>query len=300
MDLSIVILNYNAGDFLKKCVDSVLRSDLSGIKYEIVLVDNASTDDSQVVLKSYKTNKNIKVVLNTENLGFSKGNNTGVKKTSGRYVLFLNPDTFVEADTLKRIYNFMEENPKVGVSCPRLDLPNGTLTSASHRGFPTPWNAITHFSGISKIFPHSRLFSGYTMGWELNNKNPHEVDAISGGFFFVRRRAAEEVGWWDTDYFMYGEDIDFCYKLKQKGWKVMFLPNISVIHYHGVSSGIKSHSENISTANKETRLRAARASADAMRIFYNKHYRNKYPTIINWAVLKGIDLLQARRLSKYK
>jgi GT2 family glycosyltransferase len=300
MDLSIVILNYNAGDFLKRCVESVLNSDLKGINFELIIVDNASNDGSDEVLKSFSKIKNVKILLNDKNLGFSRGNNIGVKKTSGKYVLFLNPDTFVQKDSLKIIYMFMEESSNVGVCCPRLDLPDGTLTSASHRGFPTPWNAITHFSGLSKLFPQSKLFAGYTMGWKLNNKDPHEVDAISGGFFFVRRKAADDVGWWDEDYFMYGEDIDFCYKLKMKGWKVMFLPQISVLHYHGVSSGIKTHSEDISTANRATKLRAAKASAEAMKIFYQKHYKDKYPNFINWIVLKGIDLLQARRLAKYK
>lgn len=300
-DLSIVILNYNACQYLKRCVESIINSDLHGIKFEIILVDNASTDDSKDVIKELKKeNKNIEFHFNKENLGFSRGNNSAVSKTSGKYVLFLNPDTFVENNALKQIYDYMEDNSKVGVCCPRLDLPDGTLTSASHRGFPTPWNAITHFSGLRRLFPYSKIFAGYTMGWKLKSNKPHEVDAISGGFFFVRRSAAEEVGWWDEDYFMYGEDIDFCYRLKQKGWKVMFLPQISVLHYHGVSSGIKEHSESISTANRATRLRAARASADAMRIFYNKHYVNKYPALVNWFVLKGIDLLQKRRLSKYK
>lgn len=295
VELSIVVLNFNANGFVKRCVESVLKSDLKGINCEIVLVDNNSYDGSQKQLISFSKNKTIEVVLNSKNYGFSKGNNIGAKKTQGKYVLFLNPDTFVKKDTLKNVYWFMERNQDVGVSCPRLDLPDGTLTSASHRGFPTPWNALTYFTGLTRVFPKSEMFAGYTKGWLLDNKNPHEVDSISGGFFFVRRKAAEEVGWWDEDYFLYGEDIDFCFKLKQRGWKVMFLPNLSVLHYHGVSSGIKGHSRSLSSADKETRIRAAKASTAAMRIFYEKHYKDKYPPVVTWLVLNAIRVLSLQR-----
>jgi GT2 family glycosyltransferase len=299
MDLSIIILNYNAKDYVKKCIESVLSSDLKNIKNEIIVIDNNSTDGSKDDLSKLQKKLKFQLILNKDNSGFSKGNNIGAKKSQGKYILFLNPDTFVSKNSLKEIYSFMEDNPEVGVSCPRLDLPDGTLTSASHRGFPTPWNALSHFSGLSTLFPTSKYFSGYTKGWLLEDKKPHEVDAISGGFFFVRRKAAEEVGWWDEDYFMYGEDIDFCYMLKQKGWKVMFLPQISVLHYHGVSSGIKTHSKEISTADRETRLRAAKASSEAMKIFYSKHYKDKYPKMLNWMVLAGISALQSYRLAKH-
>lgn len=295
IDLSIVILNFNAKGFVKRCVESVLNSDFGSMSWEIILVDNNSHDDSQAELKKFSQDKRVQIIFNAENYGFSKGNNIGVKRSRGRYVLFLNPDTFVQKGTLKQVYRFMESYRDVGVCCPRLDLPDGTLTSASHRGFPTPWNALTHFTGLSRAFPTSHLFAGYTKGWLLDDNKPHEVDAISGGFFFVRRQAAQEVGWWDEDYFLYGEDIDFCYRLKQKGWKVVFLPQISVLHYHGVSSGIKVHSRAISTADRETKLKAAKASADAMRIFYAKHYKEKYPAPLTWFVLNAIRVLGAVR-----
>ncbi len=299
MNLSIVILNFNSKSYLFKCLDSIKKSNLANLNIEIVVVDNNSYDGSQELLNKAKLpGLNFKFVANKQNLGFSKGNNVGIKETSGKYVLFLNPDTFIQKHTLKTIYKFMENNPAVGVCCPRLDLPDGTLTSASHRGFPTPWNSFTYFSGLQKLFPRSKLFSGYTKGWLLDSDKPHEVDAISGGFFFVRRAAAEQVGWWDEDYFLYGEDIDFCYRLKEKGWKVMFLPEISVLHYHGISSGIKKHSSNLSLASEKTRLRALKASTEAMKIFYKKHYQKKYPYLFNLGVLFGVDVLNFLRKRK--
>ena len=121
------------------------------------------------------------------------------------------------------------------------------------------------------------------------------MEVISGAFFFVRRKAAKEVDWWDEDYFWYGEDIEFSYRLKESGWKIMFLPDIKILHYKGVTSGIKKHTKKASKASKETRKRSARASTQAMRIFYKKHYVGKYPKIITFLVLLAISLLEKIR-----
>lgn len=315
-DLSIVILNYNTKDFLLGCLQSIKEADLAGINTEIIVVDNASTDGSvETARKSITsitgtTGSTGFIIQNKKNLGFAAGNNVGVKKASGRYVLFLNPDTVIPKKTVKEVFNFMEKHKDVAVASPKLELPNGQLDEASHRGFPTPWNAFCHFSGLAKIFPRSRLFAGYTMGWLLDKKEPHEVNSVSGAFFFVRRESGEEVarlparqGWWDEDYFWYGDELDFCYRLKEKdlpagrrGWKIFFLPQVKVLHYRGVASGIKGHSKEISTATRETRLRSARASIQAMRIFYKKHYKDRYPFFVTWLVFVGMWLLENLRV----
>ncbi|MEK7521786.1 MAG: glycosyltransferase family 2 protein [Patescibacteria group bacterium] len=297
IDLSIIILNYNAKEYLKSCVQSIKDSNFEKITKEIILVDNNSPDSPKEIFEHLKkTSKNLNYVYNEENLGFSAGNNRGVEKSSGKYVLFLNPDTKVSEVAIKTCFKFMEENKDVGVCGPALVYPNGELTTASHRGFPTPWNAITHFTGLRRLSPKSKLLAGYTMGWLLDNKNPHEVDALSGAAFFVRREAGEEVGWWDEDYFLYGEDIDFCFKLNEKGWKVFFLPSAKILHYHGVSSGIKKQSQNLTSADIQTKKRAIKASTDAMRIFYKKHYPNVYPSWLTNFVLMGISILERFRL----
>ncbi|MDO8503186.1 MAG: glycosyltransferase family 2 protein [bacterium] len=232
-------------------------------------------------------------------MGFGAGNNVGVKKAEGKYVLFLNPDTVLPKNALRVMYEFMERHKNVGAASPRLELASGKLDEASHRGFPTPWNAFCHFSGLRKLFPTSRIFAGYTMGWRLDKKKPHEVDSVSGAFFFVRRVAGEEVSWWDEDYFWYGDELDFCYRLKEKRWKIMFVPQITVLHYRGVASGIKGHSRAISTATQETRVRAAYASTEAMRIFYKKHYMNKYPRAVTWLTLLATNLLSTIRQTRH-
>ena len=295
-DLSIIILNYNAKNYLKECLDSIKGSKVN-FKYEVILVDNVSTDGSREDIENiYSKNPNTKTVLNTENSGFSKGNNLGVKKSTGRYVLFLNPDTVLGERVLQEVYNYLEANTDVGVATPGLVLENGELDSVSHRGYPTPWNALCHFLGLRRVFPKSKLFAGYTMGWLLDSKSPHEVEAISGAFFFVRREVGEKVGWWDEDYFMYGEDIDFSYRVKKVGYKVMFLSSLKVLHYGGISAGIRRHIRGKSSASPETRLRSAKASIKAMRIFFNKHYKNKYSLPVRLVTEFGIFILEQIRL----
>lgn len=303
VDLSIIILNYNTKDFLLDCLQSIKEADLSGIKTEIILVDNASTDGSvDAVGNSQFPISKFQIIKNKKNLGFAAGNNVGVKKASGRYVLFLNPDTVLSKNVIKEVFDFlesMESHKDVAVASPKLELPTGQFDEASHRGFPTPWNAFCYFSGLRKLFPRSNFFAGYTMGWLLDKKEPHAVDSVSGAFFFVRKKAAEEVDWWDEDYFWYGDELDFCYRLKEKGWKIFFLPQVKVLHYRGVASGIKGHSRGISTATKETRLRSARASIEAMRIFYTKHYKNRYPFFVAWLVFAGMWALENLRVLKH-
>ena len=158
----------------------------------------------------------------------------------------------MEKGTIEKMIEFMDENENAGASTCKIIMPNGEIDDASHRGFPTPWNAFCHFSGLAGIFPKSKLFSGYNLGWKDFSK-AHEIDALAGAFMLVRISAGEEAGWWDEDYFFYGEDIDFCYKLKQRGWKIYYLPEVSIRHFKGVSSGIKGVSKKITTASKETK-----------------------------------------------
>lgn len=285
LDLSIIIVSYNTKDFLKNCINSIVEN-AKNISYEIIVVDNASTDGSVESIKR----KDIKIISNEENLGFSKANNIGVKASDrSRYVLFLNSDTLMQKGTIEEIINFMDKHKDAGAATCKLIMPNGKIDDASHRGFPTPWNAFCHFSGLEKLFPKNKLFAGYSLGWKDLEKT-HEIDALAGAFMLVRRKAGEEVKWWDEDYFFYGEDIDFCYMLKSKGWKIYYVPAVSIIHFKGVSGGIKNVSKQITTANEETKKIATEWRFKAMRIFYKKHYQQKYPWIINLLTNAGISI----------
>ncbi|MDO8461048.1 MAG: glycosyltransferase family 2 protein [bacterium] len=286
IDLSIIIVSYNTKEFLLKCLQSIIEN-IGDLKIEIVVVDNASTDGTISEVQSYSSK--LKIIENAKNVGFSKANNQGVKEANGRYLLFLNPDTIVHSKTLEEMVEFMDNNKEAGAATCKVELPNGKLDDASHRGFPTPWRAFCYFSGLSKILPRSKLFSGYSLGF-MNLSVTHEIDACAGAFMMVRKEAGEKIGWWDEDYFWYGEDLDFCYRLKQKSWKIYFIPDVSILHYKGVSGGIKEISNHITTATEETKIRATKARFEAMRIFYKKHYQNKYPEIITWLILQGINL----------
>lgn len=302
-DLSIIILNYNTKKITLEAIASIEKSypkEVASGQYEVIITDNASPDGSLEAFKNYTKKTKIKlfhVVDNGGNIGFAAGNNKGIPYARGRYILFLNPDTVMYPKTLPECINFMDDHPDAGACGCEVRIPNGGIDEASHRGFPTPWNAFTHFSGLEKAFPKSKLFAGYTMGFEDLAKI-HTVPAVVGAFLFVRREAGEQIGWWCEDYFFYGEDLDFCYSLWEEGWKIYYLPQVHILHYGGVSSGIKKHSQDITTANIETKRLIQKHRFEAMRIFYKKHYAKKYPRFLTWVVMKGIDYLYKKNAPK--
>lgn len=291
IDLSIVIVSFNTKDLLVECIDSI-QDTVKKSKFELIIVDNASTDGTQDVLNQIsKKLNNITVIHNKENTGFSKANNQGIKKSSGKYLLFLNPDMVMYDKAIDGMTDYMNKHEDVGASTCFIELPDGTLDDAAHRAFPTPWNALCHFTKLSKIFSKTKMFGGYNLGY-LDLKTTHEIDALAGAFMFTRREAGEQVGWWDEDYFWYGEDIDFCYRLKQSGWKIMYVPDFKVLHYKGASGGIKKTTKHVTKATKETKAKAQKARFNAMRIFYKKHYNEEHNKLLSWLVIKGISIVE--------
>lgn len=286
-EVSIIIANYNTAHYLSACVTSIKETMPPGLDYEIIVVDNASTDGSVELLRN--AHPDVAAITNSRNVGFSVANNQGICHSRGLLLLFLNPDTIVQPNTIATMIRFLRRMPDVGAATCRVELPNGQLDDGAHRGFPTPWNALCYFSGAAKVFPRSKLFTGYTLGG-MDMETVHEIDALVGAFMLVRREAGDDAGWWDEDYFFYGEDLDFCFKLKQAGWKIMFIPTVSITHYKGASSGIKRQSAKVATANRQTKLTATSARFDAMRIFYRKHYVGVYPNFLTWLVFQAIDL----------
>lgn len=299
IDLSIIILNYNTKKHTLEAISSIEKNypgEVTSGVYEVIVADNASPDGSLLAFEDYKKHtkiKSFKVVDNGGNIGFSKGNNNAVKNSNGRYVLFLNPDTIVHLNTLNRMIGFMDSNTDAGAATCKVEIPNGGIDEASHRGFPTPWNAFSHFSGLEKILPKTRLFGGYIQGYK-DMKKIHEVDAVSGAFLFVRRVVGEKIGWWDKDYFFYGEDLQFCYDIKKHGYKIYYIPDVSILHFGGVSSGIKKHSHHITTADTEHRKIMQGHRFNAMRIFYRKNYEKKYPLVLTRIVYMGINFLNKK------
>lgn len=302
--LSIVILSYNTKDLLNKCLLAVTKAIGKREDIEIIVIDNASTDGSaQMVEQRYKGlpagKAGIKIVRNKENLGFAAGNNVALKKCQSQYVLLLNPDTEISLETLEIMLNYLDKNPQVGVATCLVKLVSGKIDDACHRGFPTPWNAICHFSGLGKLFPQSVIFNGYHLGYQ-NLDKIHEIDACCGAFMMVRQEVGQKLNWLDEDYFWYGEDLDFCYRVKQAGWKIIFNPETSILHWKGASSGMKEESKSVTTASLKRKKVAVISSTEAMKIFYQKHYVQKYPKFVTKAVIYAIGLLARRRLSKFK
>jgi GT2 family glycosyltransferase len=293
-DLSIIIVNHNTKELLLNCLSSIEKSQ-NHLEKEIFVVDNASTDESIKVIQNSKVNsQNLKIITNKINLGFAKACNQAIRRAKGRYILLLNPDTVLEKNTLLEMISFMDKNPKIGVSTCRVELPNGEIDWASHRGFPTPWRSFVYFSRFAKLFPSSKIFGGYHLEYE-NFKKPHEIDSPCGAFYLVRKEAVKKVGLLDEDYFMFAEDLDWSYRIKQAGYKIFYYPKVKIIHYKGAASGMHKVE---SQAEKKERKKAVKSFYETMKIFYQKHYEDKYPKWVKFLVFLGIDFLKRRRITK--
>lgn len=293
MDVSIIIVSYNTKNLLADCIKSIKSTD-NNLNVEIFVVDNNSSDATAEYIK--KNFKQVNLIENKQNFGFSKANNQALKIAKGKYVLILNPDTKLFKDTLKSMYDFMEKNTNVGISTCRVELASGELDRDCRRRFPTPWRAFTHFSGLSKIFPNSKTFDSYYMGY-ISDAKQHEIDSAVGAFMFTRKSAIEKVGLFDEDFFFYGEDLDWCWRFKEAGYKIFYTPGTKIIHYKGASSGMKKTTKDLTSASKESKKRALYESVHSMEIFYRKHYTPQYPFFVNWAVLLSFKLLERFRIS---
>lgn len=281
-ELSIVILNFNVRDLLLECLESVFKNRGKKDNWQVIVVDNASGDGSVEAVKDKFTE--VQVMENKKNLGFAAGNNCAIPKVLAPVVLFLNPDTLVIDGAISQSLQYLLSNPDIGALTCRVEFPNGKLDYSCHRGFPTPWNSFCYFTGLSKLFPYSPALAGYTATY-LDTRTTHEIDCLTGAFLMVRKIAGEQINWWDSDYFWNGEDIEFCFSLKEKGWKIFFYPDVKIIHYKGSSAG-------------KEKSKVVSHGISAMRIFYKKHYYKKYPPIFRDLILLGIKTLEGYRKAK--
>lgn len=254
-DISIIIVNYNVKDFLLQCLRSI-ESAQNGLNIEVIVVDNNSSDSSIQFLKPIFPNVNF--IELSENLGFAKANNIGVDNSSGKYILILNPDTIIEENTLQIMFDYMEEHTEIGASGCKVLNPDGSFQLACRRGFPTPWVAFTKLFGLQKMFPKSKLFAKYNQTYKSIDET-YNIDAIIGAFMFFLREAFLEANGFDTDFFMYGEDLDLCYRIYQNGWKISYVHTTSIIHFKGEST-------------KRSSINEIKYFYEAMSIFSKKHY----------------------------
>lgn len=287
--VSAVIVNYNAKEVLRDCLNNLKKNDAS---LEVVVVDNNSPDgSSDMVSREFP---GVTLLALKKNIGLAAGNNAGLKKTKGEYVLFLGPDAFPEPGAIEKIVDYLEKNPDVGICVGKVSLRDGGLDKDSHRGFPTPWAAFTHFSGLEKLFPKSKLFGRYFLGYK-DLKKTHDIDLCTSHFMFCRKKIFKELGSWDENFFVYGEDVDLCWRVKKAGWRIMYLPEVKVLHYKGVSVGIRRETQDITKASKQTKKEMILETTQAMLKFYRKHYKGK---IYNPLILTGIRFMAFFRQAK--
>jgi GT2 family glycosyltransferase len=313
-NLAIVIVNYNTRELLATCLQSVYAN-RTDIPFHVLVVDNLSSDGSADMVKARFPQATL--IVSDRNGGFGYANNLALRwlaqqpalPTSGTssgsvqlsgpargkqpraevpehgsalhkmpsdYVLFLNPDTVLPADALDVTVDFMEDHAQMGIVGPKVIKLDGTLDLACRRSFPTPASSFFKLTGLSKLFPRSRTVARYNLTY-LSDDETAEVDSVMGAYMLVRSKALEEAGLFDERFFLYGEDLDLAFRIKARGWKVVYYPAVEVLHHKGASSRKQSE-------------RSIREFYRAMRIFYQKHYAPHYNGVINAVVQLGITL----------
>lgn len=275
--LTISIVNFNSASYLTDCLESI-KSIKDEAEITTIVVDNASTDNSlQLAQEKFPE---VKYIKNSENVGFGRAHNQVLRNLKTEFVLILNPDIRLKQGNISQVIEGFLKNPDWGAVSGKIIFENGQMDLTAHRGFPTPFASLLYFLGNDRLYHLT----------DRDMSKIHEVDAITGAYFMTKGNVLEKVGVFDEDYFMYAEDIDLCYRIKHAGFKIMFMPEVEILHFKGISSGLKRHSLEKTTADLETRKRSLKYFYETMKIFYKKHYEGKYPFFINFLVYLAIDI----------
>jgi len=282
VDLAIVIVNYNTRGLLRDCLASIVGSRLEA-SYAVFVVDNDSADGSAAMVQAEFPA--VHLIRQATNAGYAAANNAGLRAggfgqgSGARYALLVNPDTLLGPRDLTQMLDFMEAHPEAGAAGPKLVRQDGSLDKACRRSFPSPENALYRLSGLSRLFPRHPRFGRYNLEY-LDPNQLAEVDSLVGAFMLIRGPILDAVGLLDERFFMYGEDIDLCYRIKERSWRIYYNPAVTVLHYKGASS----------------QQRSAASIAHfyrAMALFHDKHYRARTFFMLNWLIYLGIVTLGA-------
>jgi N-acetylglucosaminyl-diphospho-decaprenol L-rhamnosyltransferase len=272
-EISVAIVHYETPELLEGCLQS-LRSSAEHDRLEVFVVDNASSQFSPDRCRA--AFPGVTVIQNSANLGFAVGSNQALRQATGRYLLLLNPDARVEKDTISVMRDYMDAHPEVGCATCRVELPDGSLDLACRRLFPTPERSLYRVTLLSRAFPRSRRFGQYNLTY-LDEWAETEIDQPCGAFMMVRSEIRGTVGLLDERYFMYGEDTDWAFRMKQDGWQIMYVPTTTVHHEKRASS-------------RKYRSKTIHYFHDAMLLFYDTHYRSQYPRWVTAAVHAAVAL----------
>lgn len=299
LDLSICIPTLNASAYLRNCLKSIRdqtsylnwvnagisastdpspSAEHKSLNFELIIIDNASSDDTLRMLKDEFPAAI--TIRNERNEGFTHPINQALQKSQGRYMLVLNPDTIILPGAINELLYYMDDHPEIGICGPKVLNRDGSLQKACKRGVSRPWAAFTYFSGLSSLFPHSKLFGGYLLNY-LDENSIHEVDGVSGSCMLIRRQVMAEIGLFDERFFAYQEDADYCFQAKKAGWKVVYLPSAQIIHFGGQGG---------------SRVQPYRSVIEWHRsyfLYYRKNLAKDYFFLFNWFYyfLMGIKLI---------
>jgi hypothetical protein len=291
-ELSIIILNYNTKELLADCLNSIKRYE-DEVPLEVIVSDNDSKDGSIEMVKN-----DFPWVIQSvgENSGFAKGNNRAKDLAHGNLILFLNPDTKLVKGSLVKCVSYLKEHTDVGALTCKLVLPTGELDKDARRSFPTPWVSFSHLIlHADRLFPKSKLFGKYWYGY-VSPDVTHEVDAIQGAFFLTYRSILDKVHWFSEEYFLDGEDLDLCFKIRKLGWKIIYYPETFIYHIKGAAKGKAKKTK--SKVPFKIKLKSRLSSVNSMEIFYKKNLWSSYPLAFNYFVLFGIKCLKTIRIVK--
>ena len=274
--VSVIIVNYNAGDALSRCVRSVATTEED---LEIIVVDNASSDNSVDTVRLADTGKKpLHVIQNTRNVGFASACNQGTARARGEFFLYLNPDCIVEPATVPALLQVLRTHPRAGMAGGLILNPDGSEQRGCRRSVPTPWKSLVNSLGLKRLAGLNRkVFADFRLDGEPLPENPVPVDAVSGACMMVSREACEDVGPMDEGYFLHCEDLDWCMRFRQRGWEIMFVPRARLLHHKGGCSSSRPYFVEWSKHKGMTR-------------FFRKFFAADYPKPVQWVILGGIWL----------
>lgn len=265
INISFCIVNLNARDVLFNCLKSIPES-INDLTYEVIIVDNNSSDNSQLMVKTLF--KDYQIIQNKKNEGYTKAINKGLVQAKGDYLVVLNPDTILQKESIAKLVNTLKKNKNIGIIGPKVINEDGTFQKSCRRGLAKPQAVLSYFFGLSKLFPDNKIFTGYQLN-HLDENKENEVYGVSGSCMVIKKIVINDIGYFDERYFAYQEDSDYCLMAINKGWKVLYFPSVQIIHKGGVGG------------SNSVPMKAIFEWHKSYYLYYKKHFQRDYSIFFN-------------------